>query len=74
MRVSRMAGLMGGIFGVALGCTVGLVSLFFVDEYKANLLKLHSLEEGQEFEFEVEVDNNALAMVPLFDDADVCND
>jgi len=59
MRVSRMAGLMGGIFGVALGCTLGLVNLFFVDEYKANLLKLHSLEEGQEFEFEVEVDNTA---------------
>ncbi|ACI64074.1 GAF domain-containing protein, partial [Thalassiosira pseudonana CCMP1335] len=29
MRVSRMAGLMGGIFGVALGCTLGLVNLFF---------------------------------------------
>jgi hypothetical protein len=28
-----------------------------VDEYKASLLKLHALEEGQEFEFEVEIDN-----------------
>lgn len=42
---------------MTLGCTLGLVNLFFVDEYKASLLKLHALEEGQEFEFEVEVDN-----------------
>jgi len=43
--------------GVTLGCILGLVNLLFVDEHKASLLKLQALEEGQEFEFEVEVDN-----------------
>lgn len=57
LGISRSFGLLGGIFGVTLGCTLGLVNLYFVDEYKASLLKLHALEEGQEFEFEVEVDN-----------------
>eukprot|EP00569_Conticribra_weissflogii_P008716 CAMPEP_0171364400 /NCGR_PEP_ID=MMETSP0879-20121228/4017_1 /TAXON_ID=67004 /ORGANISM="Thalassiosira weissflogii, Strain CCMP1336" /LENGTH=452 /DNA_ID=CAMNT_0011871785 /DNA_START=182 /DNA_END=1540 /DNA_ORIENTATION=+ len=59
MRASRMAGLFGGVVGVGLGCTLGLVNLLFVDENKASLLKLQALEEGQEFEFEVEVDNLA---------------
>lgn len=59
LRVSRMAGLFGGVLGVALGCTLGLVNLLFVDENKASLLKLQALEDGQEFEFEVEVDNTA---------------
>ena len=57
MRSSRIAGVTGGIIGVTLGCTLGLVNLLFVDEEKANMLKLQALEEGQEFEFEVEVDN-----------------
>lgn len=57
LGISRSCGLLGGILGVTLGCTLGLVNLFFVDEYKASLMKLHALEEGQEFEFEVEVDN-----------------
>mmetsp|Transcript_29106 Transcript_29106/g.60669 ORF Transcript_29106/g.60669 Transcript_29106/m.60669 type:complete len:460 (+) Transcript_29106:245-1624(+) len=56
-RASRLAGLTGGIFGVTLGCALGLVNLLFVDEHRATLLKLRALEEGQEFEFEVEVDN-----------------
>jgi hypothetical protein len=59
LGISRSIGLLGGVLGVTLGCTLGLVNLFFVDEYKASLLKLHALEEGQEFEFEVEVDNEA---------------
>lgn len=59
MRASRMAGLFGGVIGVSLGCTLGLVNLLFVDENKASLLKLQALEDGQEFEFEVEVDNLA---------------
>mmetsp|Transcript_21768 Transcript_21768/g.43576 ORF Transcript_21768/g.43576 Transcript_21768/m.43576 type:complete len:357 (-) Transcript_21768:52-1122(-) len=57
MRSSRVAGLVGGIIGVSFGCTLGLVNLFFVDEQKANMLKLQALEDGQEFEFEVEIDN-----------------
>lgn len=57
MRSSRIAGVAGGVVGVTLGCTLGLVNLFFVDEQKANMLKLQALEEGQEFEFEVEIDN-----------------
>ncbi|KAL7526610.1 hypothetical protein ACHAWF_001846 [Thalassiosira exigua] len=57
MRASRIAGLTGGVVGVTLGCTLGLVNLLFVDEERASLLKLRALEEGQEFEFEVEVDN-----------------
>ena len=57
MRASRMTGLTGGIVGVTIGCVLGLVNLLFVDETKASLLKLQALEEGQEFEFEVEVDN-----------------
>jgi len=56
-RASRLAGLTGGIFGVTLGCTLGLINLAFVDEHIATLPKLRALEEGQEFEFEVEVDN-----------------
>mmetsp|Transcript_4598 Transcript_4598/g.7345 ORF Transcript_4598/g.7345 Transcript_4598/m.7345 type:complete len:478 (+) Transcript_4598:97-1530(+) len=60
-RASRLAGLTGGIFGVTLGCTLGLVNLLFVDEHRATLLKLRALEEGQEFEFEVEVDNERRA-------------
>ena len=54
---TRSFGLLGGVLGMTLGCTLGLVNLLFVDEYKASLLKLHALEEGQEFEFEIEVDN-----------------
>lgn len=57
MRSARIAGLTGGIVGVTLGCVLGLVNLLFVDEHKASLLKLQALEDGQEFEFEVEVDN-----------------
>mmetsp|Transcript_19816 Transcript_19816/g.32490 ORF Transcript_19816/g.32490 Transcript_19816/m.32490 type:complete len:362 (-) Transcript_19816:40-1125(-) len=57
MRSSRIAGVVGGIIGVSVGCTLGLVNLFFVDEQKANMLKLQALEDGQEFEFEVEIDN-----------------
>ena len=56
-RASRAAGLTGGIVGVTFGCALGLVNLLFVDEHKASLLKLQALEEGQEFQFEVEVDN-----------------
>jgi hypothetical protein len=57
MRASRIAGLMGGVAGVMLGCALGLVNLLFVDEHRATMLKLQALKEGQEFEFEVEVDN-----------------
>jgi hypothetical protein len=57
MRSARIAGVTGGILGVTLGCTLGLINLFFVDEQKANMLKLQALEDGQEFEFEVEIDN-----------------
>lgn len=57
MRSSRLAGVAGGVIGVTLGCTLGLVNLLFVDEQKANMLKLQALEDGQEFEFEVEIDN-----------------
>ena len=59
MRSSRVAGLSGGVVGVTIGCVLGLVNLLFVDEVKVSLLKLQALEEGQEFEFEVEVDNEA---------------
>ncbi len=61
MRASRIAALMGGILGVALGCTLGLVNLLFVDEWRKESLtlqKLRALQEGQEFEFEVEVNND----------------
>ena len=57
MRASRIAKMTGGVLGVALGCALGLVNLLFVDEHRASLLKLRNLEEGQEFEFEVEADN-----------------
>ncbi|KAL7477631.1 hypothetical protein ACHAW6_003428 [Cyclotella cf. meneghiniana] len=57
LRIAHSAGLLGGIMGVTLGCTLGLINLYFVNEYKASLLKLHVLEERQEFEFKVEVDN-----------------
>lgn len=57
MRSARIAGVAGGILGVTLGCTLGLINLLFVDEQKANMLKLQALEDGQEFEFEVEIDN-----------------
>jgi len=59
MRKSRIVGLTGGVIGVTIGCALGLVNLLFVDETKASLLKLQALEDGQEFEFEVEVDNEA---------------
>jgi len=61
MRASRIASLTGGILGVALGCTLGLVNLLFVDEWRKESLtlqKLRALQEGQEFEFEVEVNND----------------
>ena len=57
MRTSRIVGTIGGVIGVGIGCVLGLVNLLFVDEQKASLLKLQALEDGQEFEFEVEVDN-----------------
>ena len=34
MRSSRIASLTGGILGVTLGCTLGLVNLLFVDEWR----------------------------------------
>jgi len=61
MRASRIASLMGGILGMTLGCTLGLVNLLFVDEWRKESLtlqKLRDLQEGQEFEFEVEVNND----------------
>lgn len=61
MRSSRIASLTGGILGVTLGCTLGLVNLLFVDEWRKESLtlqKLRALQEGQEFEFEVEVNND----------------
>ena len=57
MKSARIVGLTGGILGVTLGCALGLVNLLFVDEHKASMLKLAALEDGQEFEFELEVDN-----------------
>ena len=57
MKSARIVGLTGGIVGVTLGCALGLVNLLFVDEHKASMLKLAALEDGQEFEFELEVDN-----------------
>ena len=57
MRSSRLAGVAGGCIGVSVGCVLGLVNLLLVDEARVTQLKLQALEEGQEFEFEVEVDN-----------------
>jgi hypothetical protein len=61
LRSSRIASSMGGILGMAVGCTLGLVNLLFVDEWRKESLtlqKLRDLQEGQEFEFEVEVNND----------------
>lgn len=57
MRSSRLAGVAGGCIGVSVGCVLGLVNLLLVDEARVSQLKLRALEEGQEFEFEVEADN-----------------
>ena len=57
MTSTRIAGVFGGIVGVTLGCALGLMNLIFVDERKADMLKLQALEDSQEFEFEVEIDN-----------------
>ena len=57
MRSSRLVGVAGGCIGVTIGCCLGLVNLLFVDEARVTQLKLQALEDGQEFEFEVEVDN-----------------
>lgn len=47
----------GSLLGIILGCTIGLVNLFFIDTSRSSTMKLQALNEGQEFEFTVEVSN-----------------
>jgi len=47
----------GSLVGIILGCTIGLVNLFFIDTSRSSTMKLQALNEGQEFEFTVEVSN-----------------
>lgn len=44
--------------GVLLGCTMGLVNLFFIDHERSSSLKLQQKTEENEFAFEVEVSND----------------
>jgi Transmembrane protein 65 len=47
----------GSLIGIVLGCTIGLVNLFFIDTSRSSTMKLQALNEGQDFEFTVEVSN-----------------
>lgn len=47
----------GGLFGIIMGCTIGLVNLLFIDTSRSSTLKLQALNEGQDFEFTVEASN-----------------
>jgi hypothetical protein len=47
----------GSLLGIILGCTIGLVNLFFIDTSRSSTMKLQALNEGQDFEFTVEVSN-----------------
>lgn len=48
---------MGNLVGVVLGCVLGLVNLLFIDTGRSSTLKLKALNEGQQFEFEIEASN-----------------
>jgi Transmembrane protein 65 len=47
----------GSLLGIILGCTIGLVNLFFIDTSRSSTMKLQALNEGQDFEFTVEASN-----------------
>ena len=47
----------GGLLGVILGCTLGLVNLLFIDSTRSDTLKLQALGEEQEFEYTIEASN-----------------
>lgn len=44
--------------GVLLGCTLGLINLFFIDTERSSSLKLQHMTEENEFAFEVECHND----------------
>lgn len=47
----------GSLVGIVLGCTIGLVNLFFIDTSRSSTMKLQALNDGQDFEFTVEASN-----------------
>jgi hypothetical protein len=47
----------GNFLGVIMGCTLGLVNLFFIDTSRSSTLKLQAFNEEQEFEFTIEASN-----------------
>jgi len=52
--------------GVLLGCTLGLVNLFFIDHEKSSSLKLQQQTEDREFAFEVEASNEDIVDATVF--------
>mmetsp|Transcript_339 Transcript_339/g.654 ORF Transcript_339/g.654 Transcript_339/m.654 type:complete len:341 (+) Transcript_339:47-1069(+) len=49
--------LAGAMLGVMLGCSLGLINLFFIDTGRSATLKLQAFNEEQEFEFTIEASN-----------------
>jgi hypothetical protein len=47
----------GSFLGIILGCTIGLINLWFIDTSRSSTLKLRALNDGQDFEFTVEASN-----------------
>ena len=53
----RHVGLLGNLFGVVVGATLGLVNLLMIDTSRSTNLKLEALTDEQEFAFQVEASN-----------------
>jgi len=49
--------LAGAMLGVMMGCSLGLMNLFFIDTGRSATLKLQAFNEEQEFEFTIEASN-----------------
>ncbi len=50
--------LLSQALGVFLGCSIGLINLFFIDHERSSSLKLKQQTEDNEFAFEVEASND----------------
>lgn len=54
----RRLRLMGGLAGVLLGCSLGLLNLLIIDTERSPILKLRAFSEVNEFAFHIEASNS----------------
>lgn len=57
LPVVKRTKLAGNLFGVILGCSLGLLNLLFIDTNRSSTLKLQAFNEESEFDFTIEASN-----------------